>query len=89
MRFCSGCVTWGLIVFYFASVLGFGLLLSTAYYSSTSFDQWGPSFIANISPNWQWFLMWICWIAAGVSFILFCFLFRKIELAIAVLKVTE
>jgi hypothetical protein len=76
MRFCSGVVTWGLIIFYFIALIGFGVICySEAASGSTTID-----------PSWLNALAYISWGIAGISLLLFCIFFRRIELAIAVLK---
>jgi hypothetical protein len=76
MRFCSGVVTWGLIIFYFVAVIGFGVVC------------YGESSNPNISINPEYLsaLAYISWGVAGISLLLFCIFYRRIELAIAVLK---
>lgn len=86
MRFCSGVVTWGLIILYFIALVAFGAL---CYLDSTGSDigsHYTPSTLKSVSPSVLKWISYGCWAVAAISALALCIYFKKIQLAVAVLK---
>jgi len=87
MRFCSGVITWGLLVFYEIGLIGFGALCFLEAIHSPIVGDIVPDALSSISSTALRIISYTCFGIALVSLLLMCLLRGRIKLAVAVLKV--
>ena len=79
-------MTWGLIIFYFLTLAVGGLWMFELANNPDKFD-FGVKSLRNVSSTTFKVIAYAAWGVGGLSIVLLLCWFRKISLAVAVLKV--